>query len=86
MSIRDYIFRCLGMSIVWVAITAMVVDSGLFIPADVFETVLAFSVVGAGIVATIVVWCGPEIVRHLLAPKPPPPSAADNASWQPPAD
>jgi hypothetical protein len=65
----EYVFRVLGLLVVWVSLAAMVIESGLFIPSDEFETVVAFFALSAAVMATFVVWCGPDLVKNLTRPK-----------------
>lgn len=66
MSAKDYIFRTIGTLGVWCILAVMVVESGLFIPTDFYETSVAHGVLAAGCLCTLAIWCGPELARRCV--------------------
>jgi len=62
---RDYIFRCIALAIVWSGLVIPSVTSELFLPADIYDLALSGMVLVCGGVLTLVIWCGPELVRRL---------------------
>ena len=65
MKTKDYIFRCIALTIVWSGLVFPVVTANLFVPTGLFDWTLAVLVLITGGFLTITIWCGLEIVRWL---------------------
>jgi uncharacterized membrane protein len=65
MKIVDYIFKIIALLVVWCALTFLAVDAIIFMPADWYEFTLCILFLITGIILTITIWCGPEIVNAI---------------------
>lgn len=64
MRIVDYLFRSLALAFVWCALAFPATASDLYPPVDWREWLFTYALLVSGILLTIVIWCGPEIVSR----------------------
>lgn len=64
LNIVDYLFRTLALAFVWCALAFPATASNLYPPANWKEWLFTYVLLVSGILLTIVIWCGPEIVRR----------------------
>ncbi|HPQ41538.1 MAG TPA: hypothetical protein PLV45_14295 [bacterium] len=68
MRVKDYVFRCIGLLIVWGGLAFPAVTSDLFVPTDFYDFALAAMLIIAGLFLTLAIWIGPEVF-HLFNKK-----------------
>ena len=63
MRITDYIFRTIALLLIWCSLTFLAYDGDIFIPEGWFGFALCALFFLTGIILTITIWCGPDMVR-----------------------